>query len=472
MKQSEFKNLGLNKEILKAIELRGYEKPSPIQAAAIPELLNGSDLFACAQTGTGKTAAFVLPILQKLAAKQCFIDKGEFRALVLVPTRELADQVGDNASFYAKFLNLNITKIFGGVSQYTQIKALKNGVDLLIATPGRLLDLHNQRELSFRAVEFLVLDEADRMLDMGFIKDIKKICSYLPGDRQSMLFSATLAQEVQELAASIVKNPKKISISSDNPTVDKIKQKLCFVDKENKPALLKHIIEEKFEKDPDAIALVFCRTKHGANRVANRLSGKEFNASVIHGNKSQSSRKNALERFKNRESKVLVATDIAARGIDVKAMPLVINYELPEEPETYVHRIGRTARAEAEGEAVSLCSPEEVGLLKAIQKFIHKEIPQAKNNPYHSQATEELALSGKKVPFKREKTRHHSKNISENSEKKPAATDKNSNKNQKSKTPAKKKDEWNWRAMRGSNKPKKPQKFSNKFYIDKSSKKK
>lgn len=402
MANNTFKDLGLSEQILKAISLAGYQKPSPIQTKAIPEILANSDIFGCAQTGTGKTAAFILPILQKISDSLSFVESGHFRALILVPTRELAEQVAENAVKYAKFTDVKICKIYGGVSQNQQILALEKGVDILIATPGRLLDIYRQKKLSFASVEFLVLDEADRMLDMGFINDIRTIVAKLPGDRLSMLFSATLAREVEALASTIVKNPKRISISPESPTVEKIDQQVCFVDTENKISLLKYLIEQKFKSEPDSLALVFCRTKHGANKVANRLAGKMFNASVIHGNKSQSSRKNALERFKNRESRVLVATDIAARGIDVKAMSLVINYDLPEEAETYVHRIGRTARAEAEGQAISLCSANEVPLLRAIERYIRKSIPEATDNPFNSNTAMELMHSNKKLVYKRE----------------------------------------------------------------------
>lgn len=404
MEITSFKQMGLAPEILKALDACGYEKPSPIQARAIPEILAGRDIFGCAQTGTGKTAAFILPIIQKLSEGMKYVESGEFRALVLVPTRELAEQVASNAAAYAKFTGLKSCKIYGGVSQTQQVLALEKGPDILIATPGRLLDLFSQKKLSFRGVEFLVLDEADRMLDMGFIHDIRRICAQLPGDRQSLLFSATLSPEVEGLASSIVRNPERISITPESPAVEKIEQKVFFVSSPDKISLLKYVIEDKLKREPDSLALVFCRTKHGANKVANRLSSKTFNAGVIHGNKSQSSRKNALQRFKERESRVLVATDIAARGIDVKNMSLVINYDLPDEPETYVHRIGRTARAEAEGEAVSFCCEEEAGLLRAIERYIRRDIPHADDNPFHCQQIQDLKESPKKLPFKRVKT--------------------------------------------------------------------
>lgn len=396
-----FIDLRLSNSIIEALNAMGYKAPTEIQKQAIPAILDGRDILACAQTGTGKTAAFSLPILDKMVEKQRFVESGEFRALILAPTRELVEQIHDNIKLYAKFLDLKSAKIYGGVSQNQQIRALEEGVDLLVATPGRLLDLFNQKKLSFRSVEYFVLDEADRMLDMGFIHDIRRICRQLPADRQSMLFSATLGSDVQSIAAFIVNNPVKISVNPESPTVDKIEQKIYFVDRENKIALLKEVILKKFERDDNAIALVFCRTKHGANKVANRLAGKEFNATVIHGNKSQSSRRRALQSFKDRESKVLVATDIAARGIDVKAMPLVVNFDLPEEPETYVHRIGRTARAESEGEAVSLCSESEVPLARAIEKFIRRNIPCAADSQYFSQAIKDLKDSNKNIKYAR-----------------------------------------------------------------------
>lgn len=396
-----FKDLKLSGSLLESLQAIGYKVPTQIQAMAIPEILNGRDVLACAQTGTGKTAAFSLPILDKLQENPKFVESGEFRALILAPTRELVEQIHDNIKQYAKSLDLKSAKIYGGVSQNQQIRALEEGLDLLVATPGRLLDIFNQKKLSFRAVEFFVLDEADRMLDMGFIHDIRRICRQLPGDRQSMLFSATLGSDVQSIAAFIVNNPVKISVNPESPTVDKIEQKIYFVDRENKIALLKEVILKKFERDDNAIALVFCRTKHGANKVANRLAGKEFNAAVIHGNKSQSSRRRALQSFKDRESRVLVATDIAARGIDVKSMPLVVNFDLSEEPETYVHRIGRTARAESEGEAVSLCSEAEVPLARAIEKFIRRDIPCATDSQYCSIAIKNLKDSNKNIKYTR-----------------------------------------------------------------------
>lgn len=288
-------------------------------------------------------------------------------------------------------MDLSHCKIYGGVSQSPQVKLLANGVDILVATPGRLLDLFNQRKLEFGGVEFLVLDEADRMLDMGFINDIRKICRELPKKRQSLLFSATLSKEVEALAKNIVDNPEKISVSPDKPTVDKIAQKVAFVNLENKFDLLEHMMKARLEKSADSLALIFCRTKHGANKLAKRLCRIGIEADAIHGNKSQSARKNALERFKRRESHILVATDIAARGIDVKDMSLVVNYDLPEDPETYVHRIGRTARAEADGESVSFCTSDDAPLFKSVEKFIKKRIDVMADNPFHSEAAQNAA---------------------------------------------------------------------------------
>lgn len=381
MKKITFEQLALAPELLEAVKNAGYETPSPIQAQAIPEILAGRDIFGCAQTGTGKTAAFVLPIMQRLSASPNFVGNGEFRALIMVPTRELAEQVATMVGLYGKFLNLVHCKVYGGVSQKPQVKMLSEGVDILIATPGRLMDLYNQRKLKFSAVKYLVLDEADRMLDMGFIRDIKKICSLLPKDRQSLLFSATLDKHVEELAASIVNDPKRISIQSDSPMADKIEQKLYFATKDKKYELLQEILKDRLQKDPDALTLVFCRTKHGANKLAKNLTRDGLNADAIHGNKTQAARQNSLNKFKGREISILAATDIAARGIDVKDMSLVVNYDMPEDPETYVHRIGRTARAEASGEAVSFSSPEEMGLTRAVERFIKRKIPQANENP-------------------------------------------------------------------------------------------
>ncbi len=397
-----FKALNLSQEILLALEKASYKEPTLIQERAIPKILAEHDIFACAQTGTGKTAAFTLPIIQKFQTSG-FAKCGSFRALILVPTRELAEQVNDNIKIYTKYARISHTKVFGGVSARPQIRALEKGVDILVATPGRLLDLFNQKKLSFSAVEIAVLDEADRMLDMGFIKDIRKIFSKLPFQRQTLLFSATMTDAVKELAKSIVKDPVEISVSPDKPAVEKIEQKLYFVDEADKINLLKYLVDKRLENDASARALVFCRTKHGANKVAKKLSGEKYEAEAIHSNKSQSARRRALDDFKAGRCMVLVATDIAARGIDVKNMGLVVNYDLPEEAETYVHRIGRTARAQQSGEAISFFCPSDKFLLRAIERFIKKSVPIAKEeNPFESQDACDVYYGKKKcVPRKR-----------------------------------------------------------------------
>ncbi len=400
----KFSDLKLSQCITKATEDAGYTKPTPIQLEAIPAVLEGGDIFGCAQTGTGKTAAFVLPILEKLL-RGAHTKQKEFRALILAPTRELVEQINSSITTYGKHANLSHAKVYGGVPQGSQVRALEKGVDILIATPGRLLDLYKQKKFTFKGVEIFVLDEADRMLDMGFINDIMKITSYLPDNRQSLLFSATLSQEVQMLASKIVRSPKKISISPEKPTVEKIDQRLYFVSDENKVDLMKHLIDSHLEKDENALTLVFCRTKHGANKVVKKLLSAKYKGEVIHGNKSQSARQRALNEFKDKKCKVLVATDIAARGIDVKGMSLVINYDLPEEPETYIHRIGRTARAEASGEAASFFTTSDFSLLRSIERIIRKKIAIADENPFHSQAAEDVYEGKKKGDQRKHRAR-------------------------------------------------------------------
>ena len=380
--KTTFESLNLSEPILRAVRAAGYETPSPIQALAVPKILEGRDVFGCAQTGTGKTAAFALPIMQMLEAGGAYPKARRFRALILTPTRELAEQIDDNIAVYGKHLHLSHCKVYGGVSQNPQIKALSVGVDILVATPGRLLDLWKQKKLEFGGVEYLVLDEADRMLDMGFIPDIRRIVAQLPEQRQSLLFSATLSGEIRELASSIVKDPVNISVSPDSPTVEKIDQSVAFLEPQSKTELLADILKRRAEGDPKSLALVFCRTKHGANKLAKKLNSRGIGAAAIHGNKSQSARRRALEDFKERKIGALVATDIAARGIDVKDMSLVVNFDLPEEPETYVHRIGRTARAEASGMAVSFCTPDDGDLLAQILRYIKRDIPEFTENPY------------------------------------------------------------------------------------------
>jgi ATP-dependent RNA helicase RhlE len=373
-----FENLNLIEPILKAVKAEGYTMPTPIQERAIPLLLKGQDLMGCAQTGTGKTAAFAIPILQLLYEKRDpAAVRRQIAALIVTPTRELAIQISESFSAYGKFTGLKHTVIYGGVSQHAQTNALKN-VDILVATPGRLLDLIDQRFVSLQNIRFFVLDEADRMLDMGFIHDVKKIISKLPAKRQSLFFSATMPPEIQKLAGSILSNPVKIDIAPVVETTNLIKQSLYFVDKPDKKSLLIHLLKDKSIDS----ALVFTRTKHGADRVSRDLMKAGIKAAAIHGNKSQGARQDALNNFKNKRTRVLVATDIASRGIDVDHLSHVINYEIPNIPETYVHRIGRTGRAGIDGVALSFCDAEEKEYLKDIYKLISKQIPVVGDHPF------------------------------------------------------------------------------------------
>ena len=365
-----FKELGLKESILTAIRTKGYEKPSIIQEKAIPQILAGRDLLASSQTGSGKTAGFTLPILQLLSNKQVS-KKRNIRALILTPTRELAAQVSSNVETYGANLHLRSTVIFGGVNQNPQVRAIRNGVDLLVATPGRLLDLHNQRLLSLANVEILVLDEADRMLDMGFVRDIRKIMSLLPSKRQTLLFSATFSDEIKKLTKEFLHNPVSVEATPENSTVDKINQTAYRVDKKHKSdAIIDLIAGGKWQQ-----VLVFTRTKHAANRLTEKMNKCDVSALAIHGNKTQSARVKALSGLHNKTIRVLVATDIAARGLDIPLLPHVINYELPNVAEDYVHRIGRTGRAGAKGEAISLVSVDEIDYLKNIEKLIGQELP-------------------------------------------------------------------------------------------------
>jgi len=365
-----FKSLGLKESILKAVAKKGYDNPSPIQQKAIPRILEGKDILASAQTGTGKTAGFTLPILQILSNGK-HLSGRPIRALVLTPTRELAAQVYENVTEYSEFLELNSTVIFGGVNQNPQIRTLKKGVDILVATPGRLLDLHQQRALSLNKVEILVLDEADRMLDMGFLRDIKKILALVPQKRQNLLFSATFSPEIKKLAGSFMNRPVLVEATPENTTVEKINQRVYAVDKQNKTdAVIDMIAGGKWQQ-----VLVFTKTKHGANRLTEKMVKCDVSAMAIHGNKSQAARTKALAALKSGDIRVLVATDIAARGLDIPLLPHVINYELPNVPEDYVHRIGRTGRAGAKGEAISLVCQEEMAYLKDIEKLIGLKFP-------------------------------------------------------------------------------------------------
>ncbi|KEJ00058.1 DEAD/DEAH box helicase [Clostridium botulinum A2B7 92] len=374
-----FENLEIIKPIQKALKEEGYKKTTPIQEKSIPYILDGRDLVGCAQTGTGKTAAFAVPVLQNLSKdKKVNKNPRTIRALVLAPTRELAIQIGESFECYGKYINLKSAVIFGGVSQNPQTEALREGVDILIATPGRMLDLFNQKYIDLRNIECFVLDEADRMLDMGMIHDVKKIISKLPKARQNLLFSATMPSEITKLVDSIVKDPIRVEVTPVSSTVDTITQEVYHVRKKQKRALLKHLLKDKSIES----ALVFSTTKRGANMIAKDLVEAGIEAEAIHGNKSQNARQRALNNFKEGKIRVLVATDIAARGIDVNELSHVFNYNLPDIPETYVHRIGRTGRAGAKGVAISFCDIEETKSLKAIEKLINKEIPVVEDHPY------------------------------------------------------------------------------------------
>lgn len=374
-----FSSLNLIDSILKAVEEEGYTTPTPIQAEAIPEVLAGKDLLGCAQTGTGKTAAFSIPILQLLSQNHTNRHRNRnIRSLIVTPTRELAIQIDESIKTYGKYTGLTSTVIFGGVNQNPQVRALRAGIDILVATPGRLLDLINQKVISLREIEIFVLDEADRMLDMGFIHDIRKLLTYLPTKRQSLFFSATMPPEIVKLASGILKNPAKVEVTPVSSTAETINQSIYFVDKPNKPLLLLDILKNKDIKT----ALVFTRTKHGADKVVRFLEKNKIKAEAIHGNKAQNARQRALTNFKEQTTRVLVATDIAARGIDVDNLQYVINFDLPNVPESYVHRIGRTGRAGADGTAFSFCDAEEKAYLKDIEKLINLKINVVENHDY------------------------------------------------------------------------------------------
>ena len=393
-----FQELNLLPQLLKAVHEMDYAEPSPIQAAAIPPVLAGRDLIGCAQTGTGKTAAFAIPILQYLD-RQLKKDrrpaaKRPIRALVLTPTRELALQIKENFDLYGKYLPIRNTVIFGGVGQGPQVEALQKGVDVLTATPGRLNDLCSQGHIDLSRMEIFVLDEADRMLDMGFIHDVRKVIARLPEKRQTLLFSATMPQEIAELSRTILIDPVRVEVAPQSSTVDAIEQRLYKVDKGNKKFLLQHVLQEP---SLDSV-LVFTNTKHGADRVVKELGRAGIPAMAIHGNKGQTARIRALDSFKSGEIRVLVATDIAARGIDVNDLAAVVNYDLPNVPETYVHRIGRTGRAGRSGIAISFCNYDELAYLKDIEKLIRKKIPVVEDHPW---PMEILEASPKKQPGQR-----------------------------------------------------------------------
>jgi ATP-dependent RNA helicase RhlE len=374
----QFQSLNIIDPILRSLKEEGYITPTPIQAQAIPIVLEGKDLIGCAQTGTGKTAAFAIPVLQLLSTNKSIDKRKKIRSLIVTPTRELAIQIDESFKAYGRHTSLYSTVIFGGVNQSSQTMALRRGVDILIATPGRLLDLMHQGFVSLKDVEIFVLDEADRMLDMGFIHDVKKILAALPQKRQSLFFSATMAPEIVRLAGTIVHKPVKIEVTPSATTVEATRQFVYFVDKGNKISLLIDVLKDKAIKT----ALVFVRTKHGADKVVRLLVKNNIKAEAIHGNKAQNFRQRALANFKSQATRVLVATDIAARGIDVDDLGHVINYELPNISETYVHRIGRTGRAGANGTAYSFCDAEEKDWLRDIEKLISKKIPVVHNHPF------------------------------------------------------------------------------------------
>jgi ATP-dependent RNA helicase RhlE len=376
-----FNNLQLIEPVLRALSSEGYTKPTPIQEQAIPIILEQRDLLGCAQTGTGKTAAFAIPILQLMHQHHYQSAQGhrKIKVLVLTPTRELAIQIEESFKAYGKYLNLKNLVIFGGVSQVPQVNTLRRGVDILVATPGRLLDLMTQGHISLHDIRFFVLDEADRMLDMGFVHDVKKIIAKLPARRQTLFFSATMPMEIQQLSKVLLTNPAKVEVTPASTTAETVQQSLYYTKPENKRSLLIHLLKDATIET----ALVFTRTKHGADKISKSLNQAGISSEAIHGNKSQNARQSALSNFKSRKTRVLVATDIAARGIDIDELTHVINFELPNVPETYVHRIGRTGRAGAKGMAMSFCDHEEREFLRDIQKLISKPIPVVSDHPFH-----------------------------------------------------------------------------------------
>ncbi len=377
-----FDNLNLISPIRRAVSEEKYSLPTPIQTQAIPHLLEGRDLLGCAQTGTGKTAAFALPILQRLAEDKKTPKTKSMRALILTPTRELAVQISDSFRTYGRYLKISHTVIYGGVKYNAQIRALSRGLDIVVATPGRLLDLFDQGHIRMDEIDVLVLDEADRMLDMGFLPDIRKIFSAIPEVRQTMLFSATLPDEIVKIAKRFLSDPVQVTVSPPASTVDKIDQRVLFVDRENKYDLLESVLQDETMHR----VLVFARTKHGSNRLVQKLSKIKVRSVALHGNKSQAARLEALQKFRDGKVRVLVATDIASRGLDVDGISHVVNYELPNEPESYVHRIGRTARAGTEGIAISFCDAGERGFLRDIERVINRTVKVDEDHAFHSPA--------------------------------------------------------------------------------------
>jgi ATP-dependent RNA helicase RhlE len=395
MTPTPFEALPLAAPLHRVLRELNYTTPSPIQAQAIPLLLQGRDLLGCAQTGTGKTAGFALPILHALHEKPKQVRTKCCRTLVLAPTRELAGQVGKSFTTYGQHIRFSQTLVYGGVGQVPQVNAMRRGVDVLVATPGRLLDLIDQRHIDLSQVEFFVLDEVDRMLDMGFLRDVKRIVSLLPARRQSLFFSATLAPNIVDLAQTILREPAHVSITPETTTAEKIDQQVCFLTRDNKRPLLEQLLRAQATATSGKLTIVFSRTKHGANKLAKSLCAAGFPADAIHGNKSQAQREKALDRFKKGLTPVLVATDVAARGVDVKDVGLVVNFDLPNEPEAYVHRIGRTARAGAEGRAVSFCSDDELEFLREIEKIIKMPVPRWDDHEWHLEALADRHLRTK-----------------------------------------------------------------------------
>jgi ATP-dependent RNA helicase RhlE len=423
----KFEDLNLLKNIQQALAEEGYEAPTPIQEQAIPIILEGSDLVGCAQTGTGKTAAFAIPILNTQHRIVGSAKKVKYiRALVITPTRELALQIGESFDTYGKYTNIRQLTIFGGVNQISQVDQLKKGVDILIATPGRLLDLHKQGFINLDHLHTLVLDEADQMLDMGFINDVKKIIKLTPDNRQTLLFSATMPIPIRELADSFLTNPKYVSVAPISSTAEKVKQELYFVDKGDKRKLLYHLIRNENLNN----VLVFTRTKHGADNVVKALKKNGVEAGAIHGDKSQGARQRVLEEFKSKKMGVLVATDIAARGIDIESLPYVINFDLPNIPETYVHRIGRTGRAGNSGLAISFCGKDELPYLKDIEKLIRMKLKVIEGHPYPYGTTETAPAEGQKPDLR---NKSNSNNNGRSGKSKPAGNNNNSRKSDASK---------------------------------------
>jgi len=390
----KFSDLELIEPIQNAIKKAGYETPTPIQQQCIPHLLKGHDLLGCAQTGTGKTAAFALPIINNLVVAKERLQPKQVQALILTPTRELAIQIAENFTTYSQFVQLKTAVVYGGVGINPQIRAVQDGVHVLIATPGRLLDLIQQNKVSIRQINTFVLDEADRMLDMGFIHDIKKILTMIPKMRQTLFFSATMPAEIEKLSSTMLMKPIRVEVTPVSSTAEKVSQAVMYVEQSKKKDLLRHVLQDpKFYR-----VIVFTRTKHGANRVTDLLTKNRITSEAIHGNKSQNARQRALENFKNGKTQVLIATDIAARGIDVDGITHVINYEVPNVAESYVHRIGRTARAGASGIAISFCDIEEKSYIRDIEKLIGQSIPVDREHPYHSEAVEKAhAMSSGKA---------------------------------------------------------------------------